>query len=182
MFINPHTAITEGWITHPKYETLDDWEAGKHLQPNAIDFDLSSVYAFVNDDGEGLWLSESHKQMRKQVMLTPKSIDSEDQYFEIPAHSAVDAMSNMFVTLPSGVAAMLIIRSTLSRNGIFLASGLYDSGFKGNCGFVLHNRGPKAYIAPGTRIGQIMFIRSEDSGIVYAGGYSNDQGKHWTHK
>jgi len=34
-------------------------------------------------------------------------------------------------------------------------------------------------LAPNTRIGQIKFVRSENSGILYAGGYNHAQGTHW---
>ena len=46
-------------------------------------------------------------------------------------------MSDFFVTVPAGLAAFLIVRSTLNRNGIFITSGLYDQGFSNNIGFVM---------------------------------------------
>jgi deoxycytidine triphosphate deaminase len=75
---------------------------------------------------------------------------------------------------------MLVVRSTLNRNGLFITSGLYDSFFKGNAGFCLHNRSPGvARIAPHTRVGQIMFVKSEFSGVQYSGTYNTKQGQHW---
>jgi deoxycytidine triphosphate deaminase len=90
-------------------------------------------------------------------------------------------MSDVYVEVPAGVAAKLIIRSTLNRNGIFLTSGLYDAGFKGNLGFVLHNRAGEAYLAPGTRVGQIEFYKSDSEGL-YLGGYNTKEGQHWSEK
>lgn len=174
MLINPKEAIEKGWI-----KGLVDPE--KQIQPNAIDFTLDKLFAI--DPCTPFFLSEKSKQMRKFVEMEPKSYP--DANGELAWHlrygTAYDGMSNMYVEVPEGVAVKLIIRSTLNRNGIFLTSGLYDSGFKGNIGFILHNRGGEAYIAPGTRVGQIEFYKSDSAGL-YAGGYNTSEGKHFTEK
>jgi deoxycytidine triphosphate deaminase len=64
---------------------------------------------------------------------------------------------------------------------MWLVSGLYDSGFKGNIGAVLHTGTAYATIEVGVRIGQIMFIESKSVG-TYAGGYNTADGQHWKDK
>ena len=103
------------------------------------------------------------------------------EFWHLPADCVVDGMSNITVDLPTGVACELIIRSTFNRNGIFLTSGLYDSGYQGPIGFAVHNRSGKAKIGVGTRIGQIKFVAS-DSNELYAGGYNHEAATHWTDK
>ncbi len=169
MFVNPKEVIENGWVKFPDW--MNDEFKQKCVQPNAIDFTIDMVFDHVDD--ESFMLSEELKVMRKQKKQQPI-----DGYYEI--NHMVDFASDFYVDVPAGYAVQLIIRSTLNRNGLYLTSGLYDSGFQGHIAGILHNRGPIAYIAPQTRIGQVIFIKSEDSGILYAGGYNHQQGTHWT--
>lgn len=179
MFINPRTAIQEGWIRHPDVTTINEWNERKFISPNAIDFTLDRLF---NITFTSFHISEEGKQMRggeEVVPITPRN--GEPDYWKLNANSVYDGMSNIYVKLPEGVAAQLIIRSTFNRNGIFLTSGLYDSSFCGNIGFAIHNRSAEAYITPGTRIGQIIFVTSDSAG-AYAGGYNTSEGQHWSEK
>src|SRR5690606_6916154 len=83
-----------------------------------------------------------------------------------------DCLSDFYVDLPSGVAAMMVTRSTFVRNGLFWISGLFDTGFKGHIGGVVHTDHAHASVAKGTRIGQIIFIASDSAGM-YAGGWNH---------
>lgn len=171
MFINPRHAIQEGWVAFPEWMSEDFKQ--KCIQPNALDFTVDAIYHIMEDRFQ---ISESSKTMRTQYPLEPH-----EGNFVI-GKGCYDAMSDFYVTVPEGVAAHLITRSTFNRNGLFIQSGLYDSGFKGNCGFVIYNMGGVAHIAPHTRIGQLIFTTSEDSGKLYAGGYNTEAGQHWTQK
>lgn len=177
MIINPIRAISEGWITHLDCtDDISSWEDRKFLSPNAIDFTLDTVYNIENTD---FHLSETVKRHRD----TRQQIVAPYQPFVIDPHSIVDFASSLYVSLPAGVCAWLIVRSTLNRNGLFITSGLYDQGFSGHVAGILHNRsGGAAYIDPGTRIGQIVFATADDSGVMYAGGYNTTVGQHWTQK
>jgi deoxycytidine triphosphate deaminase len=173
MFIDPRIAIAEGWITG-----IDNEE--KQVQPNAIDFTLDRL--FTINETNAFHISEGGKKMRGGEELHPLTPRNDTlPYWTVAANSVHDAMSNIYVTLPDGVAAQLIIRSTFNRNGMFLTSGLYDSGFEGHIGFALHNRSGAAYITPGTRVGQIIFVKSESAGM-YAGGWNHEQGTHHSEK
>lgn len=170
MLLNPKIAIEQGWITRVETE---------QIQPNAIDFTLDKAFEI---GCEPFRLYKSQKEHRKSTELAP--IESHYPYpttmvFPIKGKTSVDCMSNMFVKLPEGVCAKLIIRSTLNRNGLFLTSGLYDSGFQGNVGCVLHNNSEGvAFIEKGACIGQIEFYASDSEG-VYKGGYNTEEGQHW---
>ena len=169
MFINPKTAIQEGWI-----KGLTDPD--KQVQPNAIDFTADRAFEIVDQD---FYVSETFKQMRGSEPLEPSLTFYEANNkpsWIIPPGGMIDFLSDVYVDLPEGVAAQLVIRSTLARNGLLLVSGLYDSGFKGHIGFLLHNRFPNdAVIAEHTRVGQIIFVSSDSAGS-YAGGYNHDAG------
>ena len=163
MFISPQFAIDNNWISG-----ILDPEI--QVQPNAIDFTLDTLYS-INDDAT-FFLSNTDKKMRGGVeQLT------DDNNWTLSPNKVYDGMSSMYVNVPEGVAALLIIRSTLNRNGIFLTSGLYDSGFQGHIAFALHNRSGTAVIERGTRVGQIIFVESNSVGM-YAGGYNHTAGTH----
>jgi len=191
MYINPKTAIQEGWITGP-----EDFE--KYIQPNAIDWPVNRI--FVIDDTSPFVVCEDHKTHRHTVELPEsyinlaseqhphslraarpfayKNEETRAAFWKLQSHKVYDISSDFYVNIPEGVAAELIIRSTFNRNGIFITSGIYDSGYRGPIAGCLHNRSGEAYIAKGTRIGQIKFIESKSEG-TYAGGYNVEKGKHW---
>ena len=179
MFISPKQAINEGWITHPNCTDLNDWTERKFVSPNAIDFTLDHLFS-INENNMFVF-SEEGKQMRggeKQIPIEARD-GSGGTFWAMNARTVYDGMSDMHVTVPNGVACTLIVRSTLNRNGIFITSGVYDQGFDGSLGFAIHNRSGIAKIAPGTRVGQIIFHKSDDSGISYEGGYNTEKGQHW---
>lgn len=170
MLISPKKAIDNGWITHstPNF----DWS--KCIQPNAIDFTLDQ--AFVPSTTDTATFGVDTKQLPQCFKVT-------GSWVAVPSNGGyIDGMSSMYCNIPEGVAAMLIIRSTLNRGGLSLAAGLYDSKFQGNIGFVIRNhRSVEALIEIGSRVGQIMFLPSDSVG-GYAGGYNTVQGTHWSEK
>ena len=169
MFISPKIAIEKGWITGIV-------NPDKQIQPNAIDFTADKAFDVAHED---FYISEKHKQMRGGELIEPRPTFYESDAISswvIPGRGMFDFLSDIYVNVPEGVAAQLVIRSTLSRNGLVLTSGLYDSGFKGHIGFLLHNlHEHDATIAQGTRVGQIIFVQS-DSGGMYLGDYNHEHG------
>jgi deoxycytidine triphosphate deaminase len=171
MFINPKIAIENNWI-----RGITNYE--KQVQPNAIDFTLDMVFDIRHTE---FIISEEGKIMRS----TAEHYSIEDRktgmWFWHLNIGVYDGMSNVYVNIPEGVAALLIVRSVFNRNGIFITSGLYDSGFNGHIGFAIHNRIGPAKIATGTRIGQIIFVKSENA-LMYAGNWNHEQGTHYSEK
>lgn len=173
MFINPRVAIEKGWITG----ITDD---AKQVQPNAIDFTLDEVWGINNNMCA---ISETGKQMRGGGKIEPIDARNGSGTFWHLRAGVYDCLSDMYVEVPEGVAAQLVIRSTFARNGMFLVAGLYDSGFKGRIGFCLHVPTPRVYdettvesvIGVGTRVGQIIFVEASSAGM-YAGGYNHAAG------
>lgn len=179
MLINPRDAISNNWVTFPEW--MDSDFRAKCIQPNAIDFTLDALHE-VKPSKSVFMLDETGKLHREYSAVQPEEMSGpagNHSYFKLRPGEYYDFASEFYVELPPGVAALLIVRSTLNRNGIFVTSGLYDQGFKGTVAGVLHNRGGISYIAPRTRIGQLMFISAADSGIMYAGGYNTEMGQHW---
>lgn len=178
MFINPTIAIERGWIKGNI--NLNN------IQPNAIDFTLDKMFEIckvpcsitetipknmrVQQEVPTYGLVSGHNDPTGRAKTTAGWMIESGSY---------DCMSDFYVEIPEGVAAYLIVRSTFNRNGMFITSGLYDSGFKGHIGFVLHNPIGSATIEVGIRVGQIIFISSDSAG-VYAGGWNHQQGTHYS--
>jgi dUTP pyrophosphatase len=164
--INPKVALEKGWISGVK-------DPAKQVQPNAIDFTLDR--AFGIEDYTQFVITESFKLMKGSTELDTFDYQGVDCW-GILAGSKLDGLSDVYCDLPEGVCAQLVIRSTLARNGLLLTSGLYDSGFKGHVGFVLHNNSQTgAIVGRGTRVGQIILFQADSAGL-YAGGYNHGQG------
>lgn len=164
MFINPKTAVEKGWIQ--RIHNPD-----KQIQPNAIDFTVDDIQIVSSMPAH---VSESNKTMR---LL--ENLPLVKGRWELMPNRVYDGTSEVFVDIPEGVAAVLWTRSTFARNGVFIMSGLYDSGYKGHIGFTIYTPGGFLTIEPHTRIGQIGFIHSESAGL-YSGGWNHQQGTHYT--
>ncbi|TFH10733.1 MAG: hypothetical protein E4H14_01955 [Candidatus Thorarchaeota archaeon] len=172
MFINPKVAIEQGWIKGIK-------DPVKHLPPNAIDFTLDKVHAI--DNSRFASISEEYKLMREHRPHSPVQDGNKQLGWLLEGARVYDGTSDVYVEIPEGVSAILFTRSTFARNGILIASGLYDSGYKGQIGFTIYTHGGPVQVAPGVRIGQIAFFNA-DNAAVYAGDWNHKQGTHYTDK
>lgn len=180
MLFNPEEIVQRGIIS-----------GSFKIQTNAIDFTLDSLFGI---DNQISYISNDKTQIEHQgrvklPLLNANSVrknyflsSTEDENISgwlLSPNTSYDGTSEVYVEVPEGMAAFLIVRSTLNRNAIRLTSGLYDSGYKGHIGFALHNGVGETFIEQGTCVGQICFIESKNAAL-YAGGYNNEKGQHWT--
>jgi len=132
-------------------------------QPNAVDLRLDKVFKIKQEAFE---ISNDHKKHRgTEYELNP---NAEGYFFLEPGHYEV-VMENI-INVGENEAGWVITRSTLNRNGLFLTSGLYDSGYHGVMAGVLHVTIGPARIKKGTRIGQYLSFDAE-SLSTYDGDY-----------
>lgn len=124
------------------------------VQPNAVDLRLGKVFRI---SGENVFeISNEHKKHRGTQEIFP---DEEDYFNLEPGHYEV-VMENI-INVGENEAGWVITRSTLNRNGLFITSGLYDSGYHGVMAGVLHVSVGPARIKKGTRVGQYLSFNSE---------------------
>ena len=73
-------------------------------------------------------------------------------------------MYSKFLTIIRSIEGLnkSFTRSTLNRNGLFITSGLYDTGYHGVMAGVLHVGVGPARIKQGTRIGQYLSFTAEN--------------------
>ena len=132
------------------------------VQPNAVDLRIDKIF---KSDGSVFVISEDEKIHRPKVELFP---DYYGVWYLEPGYYEV-VMQNI-VTLGENEAGWVITRSTLNRNGVFITSGLYDSGYSGVMAGAMHvNAGP-IVIERGTRVGQFLLFKAE-SLHLYNGSY-----------
>jgi deoxycytidine triphosphate deaminase len=170
MFINPKHAIDQGWI-----QGIRNYD--KQVQPNAIDFTLDTLHEVVSTGSASV--SETGKTMRQLRREYP--LTSHYDAWLLSRGTVYDGTSEVYVEIPDGVVAVLYTRSTLARNGVFLMSGLFDTGYKGHIGFTVYPIGGDIEIRPGTRVGQIAFIQANAAG-AYVGGWNHEMGTHYRSK
>lgn len=123
------------------------------VQPNAVDLRLGKVFLIRPNT---FTINEEDKTHRGSVELRP---DANGWYTLSEGHYEV-VMENV-IEVGEGEAGWVITRSTLNRNGVFLTSGLYDTGYHGVMAGVMHVTVGPMRIQQGTRIGQYLSFNAE---------------------
>lgn len=144
------------------------------VQPNAVDLRIGKVFAIRNTD---FVLSEDIKQHRGSDEIYPEDVEG---WWKLEPGSYEVVMDNI-ITVGPDEAGWVITRSTLNRNGVFLTSGLYDSGYNGVMAGCMHVTAGPLVIRRGTRIGQYLSFKAQ-SLHAYSGSYgiSSDHDKKYT--
>lgn len=127
------------------------------IQPNAVDLrvdkifkmDLTKPFIIGEENGKEV------KQHRGSIELSTDS----DGYWLLDPGSYEIIMENI-INVGDDEAGWVITRSTLNRNGLFITSGLYDSGYHGVMAGALHVVSA-AKIKRGTRVGQFLLFKSQ---------------------
>ena len=144
------------------------------VQPNALDIRLDKVFKILNTE---FVMSEESKTHRGTV---PLETDAEGYYRLEPG--AYEFVAEGTISIGDDEAGWVITRSSLNRNGVFLTSGLYDSGYGVNAqtgeivggvmaGCIHVTTGPFV-VKRGTRIGQFLLFDAEML-HQYDGSYGN---------
>lgn len=132
--------------------TLSSVQEGD-VQPNAVDLRLGKIFKI---DDALFQVSNEEKKHRGTTELQP----DHEGYYNLPTGHYEVVMENI-INVGEGEAGWVITRSTLNRNGVFLTSGLYDSGYHGVMAGVMHVTVGQARIKQGTRIGQYLSFNAE---------------------
>ena len=123
------------------------------IQPNAVDLRLEKVFRILSND---FIITNEEKKHRGTEELYPNN----DGFFVLFPGSYEIVMENI-IHVGEGEAGWVITRSTLNRNGCYITSGLYDSGYHGVMAGVLHVTTGTAKIKKGTRVGQYLCFDAE---------------------
>ena len=134
------------------------------VQPNAVDLRLGKVFSITNNR---FTISEAGKEHRGSKLIEP----DEEFWYDLEPGMYEVIMENV-ITVGTDEAGFVITRSSLNRNGVFLTSGLYDTGYSGVMAGVMHVGAGPMSIRQGTRIGQYLNFNAE-SLFAYDGDYGD---------
>lgn len=134
-------------------------------QQAAVDLRLESVWSMTGT----FTIDEDKKGHRK---TTPMVVDQEG-YYNLSIGS-YECSFDHNISIGADEASIIVPRSTLARNGVFLSSGLWDPKFSGRGGCCLHVNGGPMRIKPGTRIGQFVTWKVINAQGEYSGTYGLD--------
>ena len=123
------------------------------IQPNAVDLRLGKVFKLSQSTFKS---DEKEKIHRGSYEIQPDAAG----YFNLAEGHYEVVMENM-ITVGENEAGWVITRSTLNRNGVFLTSGLYDTGYDGVMAGVMHVSCGPMRIQKGTRVGQYLSFNAE---------------------
>lgn len=136
------------------------------VQPNAVDLRLGKVFKLAQSTFK---IDEQQKVHRGSYEVQPDA----QGYYNLPEGHYEVIMENKIV-VGENEAGWVITRSTLNRNGVFLTSGLYDTGYDGVMAGMMHVMVGPMRIARGTRIGQYLSFNAE-SLHKYDGDYGSNK-------
>lgn len=147
-------------LRHPlHYETqtrITDIIFDTDVQPNAVDLKVEKIYIL---NQEVFVLSEGIKQHRGIKEHPTRIFNNESDWWCLqPGYYQV--LFKNKVNIGSSEAGLVISRSTLIRNGVYLLSGLYDSGYEGEMVGGLHVTTSPFFLKKGTRLGQYLVLES----------------------
>lgn len=139
----------------------------KDIQPNAVDLRIDKVFRIKSNIFS---IDEDKKEHRGSEEVTTSLEHNEEVFF---LHEGVyEVIMENEITVGENEAGFVITRSTLNRNGVFLTSGLYDTGYNGVMASVMHVTVGPMRIKKGTRIGQYLCFQAES-----LHSYDGDYGK-----
>jgi len=132
--------------------TLTNVQEGD-CQPNAVDLRIDKVFRILPNVFE---ITNETKKHRGTEEVLPDA----EGFFNLEIGSYEVVMENI-VNVGQNESGWTITRSTLNRNGVFITSGLYDSGYHGVMAGCMHvNIGPMR-VKKGTRVAQYLSFESE---------------------
>lgn len=140
----------------------------KDVQPNSIDLKIEKVFM---PQQSVFILSEERRDHRGSKELPTRVFNNEPDWWCLsPGYYEIVFQNE--ICLPKGEAGFVIPRSTLVRNGVYLATGLYDSGYEGSMVSGLHVTTGPFYVKKGTRMAQFLLFEAETL-RKYDGAYGN---------
>lgn len=132
--------------------SLSQFDANQ-VQPNAIDLKVDRIFA-INDGTFRIDENEKKHRGSKELKATHGG-------YWLLKPGTYEILMEGEITIGPDEAGWVITRSTLNRNGLFITSGLYDSGYQGVMAGALHVNVGEALIARGTRVAQFLLFKSE---------------------
>ena len=132
---------------------IGDFDDPDAVQPNAIDLRLKEVCQLHRDD---FVLDERGKTPRHRTIV---GTDESNYYVLDPG--VYEIRLGERIQIGPDEAGLVIVRSTLNRNGVMITTGLYDSGYEGSMLACLHVTTGRFVVEKNTRVAQFLVMKAE---------------------
>ncbi len=103
--------------------------AEKQVQPNAVDITVARVYAL--DKGAFMLSGDTKQPLPRRTIHPIKRQTDGIEVFRLKGGTYVVEFDQK-VEMGANEAGLVVCRSTLMRNGVWMTSALYDSGYHGH--------------------------------------------------
>lgn len=150
--------ILSPWLPEDLLTKVQDGDS----QPNAVDLRVEKIFRLKDAQFQLIGDMKKHRGSEELNVDEFGCWTLQPGVYEI-------IMENI-VNVPEGYAGWVITRSTLNRNGLFITSGLYDSGYNGVMAGALHVEHGEAVIQRGSRVAQFLMFEAETLSM-YDGDY-----------
>lgn len=133
------------------------------VQPNAVDLRVAKVYKFGSEERNRFSLTENLRVHADRWPVDKMPLEGWGLptlgWYLKPGFYIIE-MSNRIDVAPDE-AGWVISRSSLVRNGIYLVSGLYDSGYSGSMTCGMHVTAVPFLLEDNARVGQYLSFKAE---------------------
>lgn len=137
-----------------RVEPVDD----KMVQPNAIDLRVKAIYKPV--PGTFRLMGDKKEHLTRQE-IKPEVITKDEAVFTLTSGVYLVEFEQI-VTMGEKEAGVVLSRSTLMRNGVWMTTCLYDSGYHGKMISGLHVPEGVTFVFPkGERLAQFIVMDAE---------------------
>lgn len=126
------------------------------IQPNAVDLRVDKIFKITED--VFILSDPQNKKVHRRTHEVKTLYDT--NWWRLYPGTYEIVMENIINVGPDE-AGWVITRSTLNRNGCFITSGLYDSGYHGVMAGALHVTNGPVEIERGTRVGQFLLFKAQ---------------------
>lgn len=164
MIINPKIILDEGVVIPFSKEYIID--ETKQCQQHGIDLRIHSVAEIINISKKNKVVRISEKVKDPPVI---KQIESVEGYVTLKKGRAYIVDFCEYINLPKNYGAILFVRSTFNRCGVYTTNGYWDPGFHGRLGTTIHTD-IDLEIEIGMRLCQVIVMEGE-SYNMYKGQY-----------
>ncbi len=136
----------------------------KQITPNGFDLTVEKIFEFLDQGAMDFSNEEREIPKTREIKWKNDWVQLKSDYYKI--------RTNEIIKLPLDLIAIARSRSSLSRSGIAVDSGVWDAGFEGKSEFLLIVGNKNGFrIRKDARIVQLVFFRVKKVKEGYKGVY-----------
>ena len=158
MIIAPFTAVTNGWVTHPRIQTLDAWHNNRLPNEASLNVAPNKIMAF---GGEQYYVSASLQGADMQLAQKGEVAFGGQLYEGWNLEPGVYLVEGeLTLNVPRGTVAYVQASWNARSQGVFIDATTFQPGTVGPVSFLMNVSKPTAII-DGTFVAELFFTSYE---------------------